>query len=76
MALPAGGEGTSCTATATTETAPSAQPICRRTTTTRVSGEKYGANTGTSSTRCNVSETDRQVEAEAGAGVVYMLTGI
>lgn len=60
MALPAGGkEETSSKVTGTTVAAPSTQLTCRTRTVTRDSGGRYGANTETSSTQCNVSETDR-----------------
>lgn len=74
MALLAGGAEISSKVTGTTATVPSPQLICRTTRTTRVSGGKYGASTETSSTQCNVSQTDRRCIRVYS--VAYVLTSI
>lgn len=67
MALLAGGEETKVTGTTVTSA-----PVTYKTMTTRDSGERYGANTETSSTQCNVSNTDRQVGFDVVV-IVYLM---
>lgn len=72
MALLAAGKEINSKVMGTTVTLPSAQLTYKTTIMIRVSGEKYGASTETSSTPCNVSKTDRKAEVV----VVYLLTSL